>query len=78
MSTIVDVRTSQEFAEGHAPGSVNIPLQELSQRMEELKALPAPLVLCCHSGARSGMAHDLLRAAGVNEVSNAGAWTNLL
>lgn len=78
MSTIVDVRTPQEFEEGHVPGSLNIPLQELPGRVDEIRRLPVPIVLCCRSGARSGMALDMLRSAGITEASNAGAWTNLL
>lgn len=77
MATIVDVRTPEEFAEGHVPGSVNIPLQELPERLAEVKALPLPLVLCCRSGARSGVALDYLRAQGLTEVSNGGSWLDL-
>jgi len=35
--TIIDVRTPQEFAAGHVEGSINIPLQELPQRIEEIR-----------------------------------------
>lgn len=77
MATIVDVRTPEEFAEGHVPGSVNIPLQELPERLEEVKALPMPLVLCCRSGTRSGVALDYLRAQGIAEVSNGGSWLDI-
>jgi len=78
MSTIIDVRTPGEFAEGHVPGSVNIPLDQLPQRIEEVQRMEAPIVLCCRSGARSGVALDLLRAAGMEQVSNGGPWTHLL
>ena len=44
--TVVDVRTREEYMSGSVPKSVNIPLQELDQRMQELKKLPQPLVLC--------------------------------
>ena len=37
--TIIDVRTPNEFMGGHAGGSINVPLQELTNRMEELKKL---------------------------------------
>ena len=53
-STIVDVRTPGEFMGGHVVGSINIPLQEIEQRIDELTALKQPLVLCCASGGRSG------------------------
>jgi rhodanese-related sulfurtransferase len=54
--TILDVRTPSEFQGGNAVGSVNIPLQEIQSRIEEVKSLEQPLVLCCASGGRSGQA----------------------
>jgi rhodanese-related sulfurtransferase len=71
--TIVDVRTPHEFMGGHVTGSINIPVQELSERMNELKALKTPLVLCCASGGRSGMAHGFLAQQGI-ECCNGGSW----
>lgn len=52
--TIVDVRTHKEFMGGHVADSLTIPLNEIPQRVEELRNLKAPLVLCCASGNRSG------------------------
>lgn len=49
--TIVDVRSPEEFMGGNAVGSINIPLLEIPQRLEELKKLKQPLILCCASGA---------------------------
>ena len=54
-ATIVDVRTRAEYQGGHVANSINIPLQELPDRLKELRKLPQPLVLCCASGARSAM-----------------------
>lgn len=72
---IVDVRTAAEFAGGHAPGSVNIPLQELGTRARELD--PARwVVVCCASGARSAIARRRLRGLGFERVLNAGSWRN--
>lgn len=71
--TVVDVRTPAEFAGGHVNNAVNIPLQELSSRMDELKALKQPLVLCCASGGRSGMADQMLSAQGFDCI-NGGGW----
>jgi rhodanese-related sulfurtransferase len=74
---IVDVRTPAEFAQGHVPGSVNIPLDQLAGRMAEID--PArPVLLCCASGGRSGMAKGLLEKAGYGQTHNAGPWTRLL
>ena len=74
---IVDVRTSGEFASGAAPGSLNIPLDQLPQRMGELDRTK-PIILCCASGARSGYAQRFLQQAGYPEVYNAGPWQRVL
>lgn len=74
--TIVDVRTTEEFRGGNAEGSMNIPLQEIESRMEELKALKQPLVLCCASGGRSGQATQFLMQQGI-ECCNAGSWLDV-
>lgn len=77
MATIVDVRTPEEFAEGHVPGSLNIPLNELPERIEEVRELARPIVLCCRSGHRSGVALDYLRARGFEGVTNGGSWLDI-
>ena len=74
--TIVDVRTPGEFMGGHVEGSINIPLQEIQQRIEEIKALPQPIILCCASGNRSGQATSYLRGLGI-DCSNGGSWLEL-
>ena len=74
--TIVDVRTPEEFKGGNVQGSINIPLQEIPKRMEELKSLESPLVLCCASGGRSGQAHSYLVQQGF-ECYNGGSWLDV-
>ncbi len=71
--TIVDVRTPGEYMGGHVAGSINIPLQEIPDRMEEIKVLPQPIVLCCASGNRSGQATYFLKQHGLNCI-NGGSW----
>jgi len=58
---------------GHVSGSFNIPLQELEQRFEVVSSLKQPLILCCASGGRSGMAMQYLRSKGI-DCHNAGGW----
>ena len=70
---IVDVRTPQEFAQAHAQGSRNIPLDALAGRASELER-SKPVVVCCASGARSSMAKTMLEKAGFTSVHNAGPW----
>lgn len=74
--TIVDVRTAEEFRGGNAKGSINIPLQEIEKRIDELKALKQPLVLCCASGGRSGNATQFLSKQGI-ECYNGGSWLDV-
>jgi len=74
--TILDVRTRAEFQGGHAAGSVNIPVNELMQRLTEVKLLKTPLVLCCASGGRSAMATHLLKQQGI-ACYDAGSWINV-
>ena len=74
--TVVDVRTPGEFMGGHVAGSINIPLQELMQRMDELKQIKQPLILCCASGNRSGQAQGYLSSQGI-ECYNGGSWLNV-
>lgn len=74
--TIIDVRTPAEFQGGHVAGSINIPLQEITSRMEEIKSLETPLVLCCVSGNRSGQVHSFLLQNGI-ECINGGSWMDV-
>lgn len=71
--TVIDVRTPGEFMGGHVAGSINIPLQEIPERLEEIKTLPQPLVLCCASGNRSGQATAYLKNFGI-DCTNGGSW----
>ena len=76
LGTIVDVRTKEEFRGGNVAGSINIPLQEIEKRIDELKNLKQPLVLCCASGGRSGQAHGYLVQRGI-ECCNGGSWLDV-
>lgn len=73
IKTIIDVRTPDEFMGGHVAGSFNIPLQEISNRLSEIMAMPQPILLCCASGNRSGQAAAFLEKQGVN-CENGGSW----
>ena len=76
-AVFVDVRSAEEFANGNAPGTINIPLQELGSRLGEIPK-STPVVLCCASGTRSGMAKLMLRKKGYRNVHNVGTWSKLL
>ena len=74
--TIIDVRTPEEFNAGNVKGSVNIPLHSVLKRLDEIKSLKTPLVLCCASGNRSGEAFGYLTRHGI-ECLNGGSWTDV-
>jgi len=73
---LVDVRSPQEFATGHLPGAVNIPVQDLERRIGELTGKDRPIVLYCRSGARSSSAARLLASAGYTQVHDLGAMSS--
>lgn len=76
IGTIVDVQTTAEFVGGSAEGSINIPLQQLESKLDELKTFNQPLVLCCASGGRSRQATQYLSQQGI-ECVNAGSWLDV-
>lgn len=74
-ATILDVRTAGEYAGGHIPGSINIPLDQLGAKLKQLPK-DKPVIACCLSGGRSGSAVPLLRSEGY-EAYNGGGWSAL-
>jgi rhodanese-related sulfurtransferase len=75
-AVFVDVRSPAEFASGNAPGSINIPLNELPSRLVELPK-DRDVVVFCASGSRSSMAKMVLKTKGFQKVHNAGTWGNV-
>jgi rhodanese-related sulfurtransferase len=71
--TIIDVRTQSEFQGGHAADSINIPLHEVLSRIEEIKKMKTPVVLCCASGGRSAQAARFLTTHQI-DCLDAGPW----
>ena len=66
---ILDVRTPEEFASGSVKGAINIPLDEVENRINEFKGKPA-VVVFCRSGNRSGQAKEILENNGIKNVIN--------
>ena len=70
---LLDVRTTGEFSAGHLPNALNIPLSELSARLEKLEPKDRTIIVYCLSGTRSASAVGALKRAGFEKVSNLGA-----
>ncbi len=75
-AVIIDVRTASEFDGGHIKGARNIPVNVIGDRVKELKANNKPIICCCASGMRSGMAAGILKRGGI-EAYNGGSWASL-
>ncbi len=76
-ATVIDVRSSWEFADGHVNNAINIPLEEITTRIDEINELQRPYLLYCRSGNRSGMACSILQQSGVTEVYNGGGLADM-
>jgi phage shock protein E len=70
---LVDVRSPAEFASGHLPGAVNVPVDALERRLGDVGPKDRPVVVYCASGARSAHAKRVLLASGWSDVRNLGA-----
>lgn len=70
---LVDVRTPQEFAQGHVQGSVNIPLDQVQSNLSQFKG-KKNIVVFCRSGNRSTQAKRILDQNGIKNVYNGGTW----
>ena len=66
---ILDVRTPAEYAEGHLPGAINIPHDELASRFDELGVeRDVEVVVYCRTGRRAGLAESVLVETGFSSV----------
>lgn len=73
-ATVVDVRERMEWAAGHVPGTVNIPMGQLPSRLAELPR-DRPVLVLCQTGNRSGAMTQLLTAQGFDAANVAGGTT---
>jgi len=78
---LLDVRTVEEFEQGHIPNAVNIPHKELEARLEELSgATNSQIVIYCRSGRRAEVAKQVLVTAGYSHLDHLSgdfnAWTS--
>lgn len=76
-AVILDVREDDEFAAGHAPGAVHIPLNDVSARVGELPEVDGALPVVCRAGGRSSRAAQWLEGQGYDVINVEGgmqAW----
>ncbi|HEY4618880.1 MAG TPA: rhodanese-like domain-containing protein [Flavobacterium sp.] len=73
---LVDVRTPEEFAEGHVKGSTNIPLDQVVNQLAKFKD-KEHIIVFCRSGNRSGQAKMILEQNGFKNVTNGGTWQDV-
>ena len=71
-AVLLDVRTIEEYRDGHIDGSVNIPLDRISSVENTVKDKSTPLYVYCLSGGRSGQAVSYLKQIGYTNVKNIG------
>jgi phage shock protein E len=72
-TAVIDVREPWEYASGHLPKAINIPLNDIPGHLNEIKKMTGSKILYCRSGGRSGMAVNLLKQSGIKDVYNGGA-----
>ncbi len=77
-AVVIDVRTAQEFDQGHIPESINIPVDRVAANAERIKAMKRPVVVCCSAGTRGGQAMEILKDKGVKDIYNGGSWQQVL
>lgn len=73
---LIDVREEDEYAAGHIPASINIPLSKIESAQDKITDLDTPLFVYCRSGNRSGQAVAWLKQAGYSKVKNIGGIAN--
>ena len=71
-AVLLDVRTAEEYRDGHIDGSVNIPLDRISSVENTVKDKSTPLYVHCLSGGRSGQAVSYLKQIGYTNAKSIG------
>ncbi len=71
-AVLLDVRTAEEYRNGHIDGSINLPLDRIHQIENIIKDKRTPLYVHCYSGSRSGQAVSYLKRSGYTNSANIG------
>lgn len=79
MTLWIDVRTPEEFAQGHIKGSINIPYEIIGEEIAGVtRDIDRDIRVYCRSGRRSGVAKDTLNGLGYENVINEGGYEDLV
>ena len=74
----IDVRTAAEYSKGHLAGAINIPHQQIAEKIHAVTGdKQADIRVYCRSGRRSGVAKDTLKRLGYTRVTNEGGYSDL-
>ena len=73
---LIDVRSEGEFAVGQAEKSINIPMQQIPNHLDDLDK-NRPIIVFCRTGSRSKMTKEFLLTHGFDEVLNGGSWQQM-
>ena len=71
-AVLLDVRTPEEYRQGHIPGSVNIPLDGIRRAANKVPEKDTPLFVYCRSGSRSSQAVQALKQMGYTKAKSIG------
>ena len=69
---LLDVRTKEEYEEGHIPGSINVELDYINTVKDVIKDKESKIYLYCRSGHRSGIALNAMKELGYTDLTNIG------
>ncbi len=74
---IIDVRTPEEYSEGHLDDAINIEYQDVVEKLNEKNiSKDTPIIVYCKSGGRSGQAYESLKQVGFTHIYDLGAMIN--
>lgn len=75
----IDVRTAEEYAQGHVKGAINIPFEEIGSQINSItRDVDSEVRVYCRTGRRSGIAKDTLNGMGYDNVINEGGYEDLV
>jgi phage shock protein E len=79
MAIWIDVRTAEEYSQGHVTGAIHIPYEVIGNRIGEVtQDRQGDIRVYCRSGRRSGVAQETLKSLGFTHVTNEGGYEDLV